>query len=124
MTEASLDESRAAREAGTAMTSRAEHLLEMMTLDEKIGQITQVERSAITPQEVADLGIGSVLSGGGGNPDPNTPATWRAMVDEDVDASRRSRLGVPILYGTDAVHGKQRRRCDHLPPQPRPRRCR
>jgi beta-glucosidase len=87
------------------MTSRTEQLLGMMTLDEKIGQITQVDRSAITPQEVADLGIGSVLSGGGGNPDPNTPAAWRAMVDEYVEASQRSRLGVPILYGTDAVHG-------------------
>jgi beta-glucosidase len=76
-----------------------------MTLDERIGQITQVDRTAISPDEVAELGIGSILSGGGGNPDPNTPATWRAMVDEYVDASRRSRLGIPILYGTDAVHG-------------------
>jgi beta-glucosidase len=107
-----------------ATSSRVAALLAAMSLDERIGQITQVDRTAITPDEVAELGIGSILSGGGGNPDPNTPATWRAMVDEDVDASRRSRLGVPILYGTDAVHGKQRRRCDHLPPQHRPRRCR
>ena len=87
------------------MSARIDELVGAMTLDEKIGQITQVDRSAITSEEVAELGIGSILSGGGGNPDPNTPQTWRAMVDEYVDASRRSRLGIPILYGTDAVHG-------------------
>jgi beta-glucosidase len=87
------------------MNDRASALLDAMTLDEKIGQITQVEKGSITPDEVAELAIGSVLSGGGGNPDPNTPAAWRAMVDGFVAASRRSRLGIPILYGTDAVHG-------------------
>jgi beta-glucosidase len=89
----------------SATSSRVADLLAAMTLDERIGQITQVDRTAISPDEVAKLGIGSILSGGGGNPDPNTPTTWRAMVDEYVDASRRSRLGIPILYGTDAVHG-------------------
>jgi beta-glucosidase len=87
------------------MTTRADDLLASMTLEERIGQITQVDRSAITPEEVAQHAIGSVLSGGGGNPVPNTPTAWRAMVDGYVEASRGSRLGVPILYGTDAVHG-------------------
>jgi beta-glucosidase len=87
------------------MSDRAGELLDALTLDEKIGQITQVEKGSITPDEVAELAIGSILSGGGGNPDPNTPAAWRAMVDGFVAASRRSRLGIPILYGTDAVHG-------------------
>jgi beta-glucosidase len=87
------------------MSDRASELLDAMTLDERIGQITQVEKGSITPDEVAELAIGSILSGGGGNPDPNTPANWRAMVDAFVAASRRSRLGIPILYGTDAVHG-------------------
>jgi beta-glucosidase len=87
------------------MGTRTDALLVEMTLDEKIGQITQVDLTAITPEEVERHGIGSVLSGGGGNPEPNTPATWRAMVDEYVEASRRSRLAIPLLYGTDAVHG-------------------
>ena len=87
------------------MTSRIDDLLARMTLEERIGQITQVDRTAITPAEVAEHAIGSVLSGGGGNPEPNTPTAWRAMVEGYVDASRGSRLGVPILYGTDAVHG-------------------
>jgi len=88
-----------------AVTSRVDALLARMTLEERIGQITQVDRTAITPEEVAEHAIGSVLSGGGGNPEPNTPDAWRAMVDGYVAASRGSRLGIPILYGTDAVHG-------------------
>jgi beta-glucosidase len=87
------------------MSARASELLDAMTVEEKIGQITQVEKGSITPDEVAELAIGSILSGGGGNPEPNTPADWRAMVEGFVAASRRSRLGIPILYGTDAVHG-------------------
>jgi beta-glucosidase len=84
---------------------RADDLLARMTLREKIGQMTQVEKNSITPEQVRDLAIGSVLSGGGGNPEPNTPEAWRDMVTGFEAASRESRLGIPILYGVDAVHG-------------------
>lgn len=80
-------------------------LLSQMTLREKIGQMTQVEKGSITPDEVAEYAIGSVLSGGGGNPTPNNPANWRSMVDGYRAGARASRLGVPLLYGADAVHG-------------------
>lgn len=83
----------------------ARELIAKMTLAEKAGQMTQIEKNSITPDDVAEFAIGSVLSGGGGNPDPNTPETWAQMVHEYVDAGTRSRLGVPVLYGTDAVHG-------------------
>ncbi len=83
----------------------ATELTAAMTLAEKAAQMTQVEKNSITPDEVAELGIGSVLSGSGGNPEPNTPAAWRAMVGSYVDAATRSRLGIPLLYGTDSVHG-------------------
>ena len=76
-----------------------------MTLAEKIGQMTQVEKYSISPDDVAEYGIGSVLSGGGGNPIPNTPETWRDMVAAFEDGALRSRLGIPLLYGVDAVHG-------------------
>jgi beta-glucosidase len=76
-----------------------------MTLREKIGQMTQVEKGSITPAGVAEHAIGSVLSGGGGNPTPNNPATWRAMVEGFRAGARASRLGIPLLYGSDAVHG-------------------
>ncbi len=81
------------------------HLVASMTLAEKVGQMTQVELGSITPDEVAAWSIGSVLSGGGGNPGDGSPRAWRDAVDSFVAGSRRSRLGVPILYGTDAVHG-------------------
>jgi beta-glucosidase len=76
-----------------------------MTLAEKIGQMTQVEKNSISPNAVAELGIGSVLSGGGGYPRPNTPAAWAEMVAEFDAAARDSRLGIPLLYGYDAIHG-------------------
>ena len=84
---------------------RADSVLAQMTLREKIGQMTQVEKNSITPAQVRDHAIGSVLSGGGGNPEPNTPETWRAMVMGFRDAALESRLGVPLIYGVDAVHG-------------------
>jgi hypothetical protein len=46
-----------------------------MTLEEKVGQMTQAERGAVAgdPSVIATLGLGSVLSGGGSTPTPNTP---------------------------------------------------
>jgi beta-glucosidase len=82
-----------------------EDLLARMTLAEKIGQMTQVENRSITPAEVTRHAIGSVLSGGGGNPDPNTPENWAAMVRGYQEAALKTRLGIPLLYGVDAVHG-------------------
>lgn len=82
-----------------------EQLIAEMTLAEKIGQMTQVSNEAISPAEVADYAIGSVLSGGNGNPTPNTPSVWADMVGSFVGAAATSRLGVPLVYGVDAVHG-------------------
>jgi beta-glucosidase len=85
---------------------RAEELLAQMTLDEKIGQMTLVEKGSITGVDVTDQAIGGVLSGGGGYPRTgNTPEAWRDMVKEYQDAALQTRLGIPLLYGVDAVHG-------------------
>jgi beta-glucosidase len=91
--------------AWAAARAHADALLARMTLREKIGQMTQAEKNSVTPDEVRRHGIGSVISGGGGNPEPNTPASWRAMVLGYRRAALESRLGVPLLYGVDAVHG-------------------
>ena len=85
--------------------ARATDLLARMTLREKIGQMTQAEKGSVTPEQVREHALGSVLSGGGGNPTPNTPAAWQAMVLDFRRAALRSRLGIPLLYGVDAVHG-------------------
>ncbi len=76
-----------------------------MSLAEKIGQMTQVEVGSLRDGAIRALGIGSVLSGGGGNPTPNDPPTWAQMVRRVQSEALQSRLGIPLLYGVDAVHG-------------------
>jgi beta-glucosidase len=86
-------------------TERAADLLSRMTLEEKIGQMTQVEKDSIQAPDVVQYFIGSVLSGGGGSPNQNTPAAWANMVNTYQDYALKTRLGIPIIYGVDAVHG-------------------
>lgn len=80
-------------------------LVAQMTLAEKIGQMTQAEKNSISPEDVTRYHIGSVLSGGGGSPDVNTPENWAAMVCTYLEAALKTRLGIPLVYGSDAVHG-------------------
>jgi len=76
-----------------------------MTSDEKIGQMVQISKDGIRPAEVKGYFIGSVLSAGGGCPADNTPAGWLEMVNGFQAAALETRLGIPLLYGVDAVHG-------------------
>ncbi|HRL12504.1 MAG TPA: glycoside hydrolase family 3 protein [Aggregatilineales bacterium] len=92
-------------ESRAAVDARVQALFAQMTLAEKIGQMAQIEKNSVTPEQVRDHAVGSVLSGGGGNPSPNTPADWARMVRDFQEAALQSRLGIPIWYGTDAVHG-------------------
>jgi beta-glucosidase len=86
---------------------RVEDLLRRMTLEEKVGQMTQAERGAVTndPSLITTWRLGSVLSGGGSVPTPNTPQAWADMVDTFQAAALRTRLQIPLLYGVDSVHG-------------------
>src|ERR671910_1796447 len=70
-------------DASLKARERAELLLAAMTLEEKVGQMTQAERGAVSgdPTLVATWRLGSVLSGGGSTPTPNTPEAWADMVD-------------------------------------------
>ena len=87
------------------IAAAVERLLSQMTLEEKVGQITMVENNSIKPDQVAEFFIGSILSGGGGNPEPNSPQRWREMVCGFQQAALQTRLGNPLIYGVDAVHG-------------------
>ncbi|RWW04542.1 hypothetical protein GW17_00032228 [Ensete ventricosum] len=85
---------------------RINDLLNRMTLAEKIGQMSQIERANATAEAIKKHFIGSVLSGGGSVPAPQASAeTWMNMIAEMQKSALSTRLGIPIVYGIDAVHG-------------------
>ena len=78
-----------------------------MTLDEKVGQMTQAELNNLKDeQDVERLVLGSVLSGGDADPkEGNSLLAWTDTVDRLIALSQKTRLRIPILYGVDGVHG-------------------
>ncbi|HEX6871283.1 MAG TPA: glycoside hydrolase family 3 protein [Micromonosporaceae bacterium] len=98
---------RAVEQPAAGCSSSAD-CLSKMTLAEKAGQMTQVANSYLNNKnDIATYGLGSVLSGGGGGPNGagGTATQWADMVDDYQSYALRSRLGIPLLYGVDAVHG-------------------
>jgi beta-glucosidase len=87
--------------------SRVEALLAQMTLDEKIGQMVQVDSGAFKDKaDVQKHFLGSVLSGGSSDPaDGNSAQSWLKSVTEFKNQALQTRLKIPLLYGIDAVHG-------------------
>ena len=87
---------------------QARELLKKMTLEEKIGQMTQPEQDKVLkhPGDIQKYFIGSVLSGGGSDPAAgNSLEAWTALYDRVQKEAMKTRLKIPILYGIDAVHG-------------------
>lgn len=94
------------KEATKPLNSRIKDLMSRMTLEEKIGQMTQIERGVASAEVMKDYFIGSVLSGGGSVPSKQASAeTWINMVNELQKGALSTRLGIPMIYGIDAVHG-------------------
>lgn len=96
--------------ADPAIESRVQAILSKMTLAQKVGQMTQPEIKTITPDQVRQYYIGSVLNGGGSWPGMDKHATvgaWLKLADAYRAASLRSDADtpVPVIWGTDAVHG-------------------
>ena len=86
--------------------AKAKELLKAMTLDEKIGQMTQADLKAIHDKaDIARYALGSVLSGGDSDPDDITAKGWAKIHDELQTWALKSRLKIPLIYGIDAVHG-------------------
>jgi len=86
--------------------ARVEDLLAQMTLEEKVGQMTQANAGSLAdPVDIAKLALGSLLSGGDDLPSPNTPAGWADAFDRYQRIALTTRLGIPLLYGVDSVHG-------------------
>lgn len=82
-------------------------LLARMTLDEKIGQMTQPDQEHIEDlTDIEKLAIGSILSGGNSDPkEGNSLQAWTDLYDRLQRHTQNSRLKIPLLYGIDAVHG-------------------
>jgi beta-glucosidase len=89
-----------------AAAAKAEELLRAMTLDEKIGQMTQADLHAVKDRaDIAKYALGSMLSGGNSDPEDITPQGWAKTHDELQSWALKSRLKIPLIYGIDAVHG-------------------
>ena len=87
-------------------TAFVQKLVEQMTLDEKVGQMTQVDKRMLDSEEdIAKYFLGSILSGGGSVPDDNTTKGWVNMVNRYQTQALSTRLKIPLIYGIDAVHG-------------------
>jgi len=77
-----------------------------MTVDEKIGQMTQIDwKLAKNTDDVRKLAVGSVLNGASSLVEPNTPQNWVKLVTSIQTRALSTRLGIPIVWGADAVHG-------------------
>ena len=88
-----------------SVEARVEDLIVRMTIDEKIGQMTQVELGSIRAGDITTYFIGSILSGGDGNPEENNPQAWQEMVNGFQAEAMATRLKIPMIYGIDATHG-------------------
>ena len=93
------------KQPDAAIAARVDDLISQMTLAEKIGQMTLVEKDSISQADITRFFIGGLLSGGGGYPDENSPAGWAEMVDGFQEQALQTRLQIPLIYGVDAVHG-------------------
>ncbi len=91
--------------------ARIAQLIGRMTLEEKIGQLVQGDLCCITADDVRRYNLGSVLNGGNSGPggDDLAPAEkWLEAADAFYEASVDTSdggVGIPVIWGTDAVHG-------------------
>ncbi len=86
---------------------KVDALLYKMTIEEKIGQMTQVDLDAIkqNPEHVTKYNLGSLLCGGNTEIDDITPKGWAKAYEHYQSLALKTRLKIPILFGIDAVHG-------------------
>nr|WP_184002192.1 exo 1,3/1,4-beta-D-glucan glucohydrolase [Stakelama sediminis] len=91
--------------------ARITAIMKRMSLKDKVGQLIQVDIASITPKDLETFKIGSVLNGGNSAPGGKAfapPAAWLKLADAFYDASMKrsdGRPAIPVIWGTDAVHG-------------------
>ncbi len=98
--------------ADPALEARIDSLLSQMSIEQKAGQMIQAEIRSVSPSDVRKYGIGSILNGGGSFPKGNKQASvkdWLDLADSFFEASKGTAASgpgsIPVLWGTDAVHG-------------------
>jgi beta-glucosidase len=101
-----LDERPSGQALYVSFDDRVDELLAKMTLEEKVGQMTQPDQEFLEDVDhVREYMVGSLLSGGGSDPATNSFEDWRALYEMYQSKALETRLGIPLLYGVDAVHG-------------------
>src|SRR5689334_5342515 len=91
--------------------ARIAGLLRAMTLEQKVAQMIQPDIRSVTPEDVRKYHLGSILNGGGAFPNNekhSRTSDWVSLADRFYDASMDTSGGapaIPIIWGTDAVHG-------------------
>ncbi|XP_076896694.1 uncharacterized protein LOC143549720 [Bidens hawaiensis] len=87
---------------------RVKDLMKRMTLEEKIGQMTQADRSVVSNDVIKKYFLGSVLTvpiPGSLPAEQASPKAWVDLVNDLQKGAISTRLGIPLIYGIDAVHG-------------------
>jgi beta-glucosidase len=88
--------------------SRVKTILSDLSLEEKVGQMVQGEIKWVSPSDVTKYHLGSVLNGGGSFPNQRKNSSiddWLKLADSYYEASVKTKSAIPIIWGTDAVHG-------------------
>ena len=87
--------------------AKARKLLSEMTVEEKVGQMVQVNQGSLKDvSDIEKLFLGSLLSGGSSDPKTgNGLRDWTDHYDSLQSRTQNTRLRIPLLYGIDAVHG-------------------
>ena len=101
---------RAAPTPNSALEAKVRAIVATMTLEQKIGQMTQPDIRSVNPEDVRKYYIGSILNGGGAWPSMNMHSKvddWLKLSDAFYSASMSTDMTVkvPVIWGTDAVHG-------------------
>src|SRR5699024_11218584 len=98
--------------ADPELERRVDELLAAMTVEEKVGQIVQGDIDSLTPEDVREYRLGSILAGGNSDPGGRydaPPEDWLALADALWEASMDTSGGgkpIPVIWGIDAMHGQ------------------
>lgn len=94
------------KQASLPIEKRVDDLLSRMSLSEKIGQMSLVDKNSLVKEiDISRYKLGAILSGAGAKPKDNTAAGWTDMISSYQTEAAKTRLAIPLLYGIDANHG-------------------